>query len=276
MRNKLKNIKEQIHALIDVILFLEIETKLAELVAKHIALQNRIISSQLNNEELEEYFLDEQVKCYVKKYQDYCLDLEIHLENLITKALLSSGPVSDIALFLRHYYSSIYESMTKNEIALSRINKKSKVCMVGIGSMPLSMLFMHRFTGADIVGIDKSSEVISSTQECVEFVSQYAPDRYNHDAFSVIAADGEVFDYEDFDVVILSIHIANKDAVIRRILNTSNNRNLILLDRGVVGLCQYFYKSNPIDKHNVSLSFVDNVNSGVITTKALFCKTEKA
>ena len=56
--------------------------------------------------------------------------------------------------------------------------------MVGGGSMPLSMLFMNRFTGAKIVSIDKSREAVIKAGECINFISQYAPDRYSVDAHS--------------------------------------------------------------------------------------------
>ena|SRR3990167_199584 len=274
MHQKLQILKEQIHALIDIIFTLNMESQLPELIAKHIALQNIVNSFQLSEEEISQYFLDKEVEEYIEKYQRYCLNFEIYLENLMTTALIHPQRSSEIIRLLRSYYSSIYEIMSKNEITLANINKNSKVCMVGVGSMPLSMLFIHRFSGANIVGIDKSKETIVSTRQCIAFISEYSPERYHSNAFSIIGADGEEFNYTGFDVIVLSIHIENKDAVIKRILDTTADKNrLILLDRKVAGLCQYFYKNNPINIKNASLLMADSLISGLITTQALAYKS---
>lgn len=276
MRGKLQMIQEQIHTLIDIILAFNMESHLPELVAKHIALQNMIISFQTTDKEINHYFSDEKVADYVKKYQRYCLNLEVYLENLMTDALMKPNRPSEIIRLLRNYYSSIYEVMSKNEIALAGINKSSKVCMVGVGSMPLSMLFMHRFSGASVVGIDKSKKTILSTQKCIEFISQHSPDRYRPDAFSVVPVDGEEFNYANFDVIVLSIHIENKDAVIRRILDTVvDKKRFILLDRKVVGLSQYFYKNNPSHFEKKYFITGDVARSGVISAQALIYHSDQ-
>jgi hypothetical protein len=269
---KLQKIKKQIHTLMDGSFKLDIKNELPELIAKNITLQNIINSFHLSDKEIFQYLSDKEVKCYIKKYQSHCLDFECYIEQLLSEALTNPQNHSDIIRFLRNYYSNIYEVMVKNEIVLAKVNKHSTVCMVGVGSMPLSMLFMHRFAGSKVVGIDKSKETIQSTKRCIECVSQYAPQRYPFDAFTLWAVDGEGFDYASFDVIVLSIHIENKEAVIKQVLDTVlDKHHLVLLERKVVGLCEYFYKNNSINPGENHLVLGDSTKSGVITTQALMC-----
>ena len=81
MDKKPLSIKSQIHTMIDTIFSLDVNNSLPELISKHIALQNYILSLRLVEAEVNDYLSDHNVKEYMTKYQLYCLDFEICLEN---------------------------------------------------------------------------------------------------------------------------------------------------------------------------------------------------
>ena len=83
--------------------------------------------------------------------------------------------------------------------------------------------------------------------------------------------DAENVDYSDHDVVILSIYITNKDVIIRRILeSTKKFKRLIIINRHMHGLSQYFYKNYPITSNIDNLIWKNKITSGIITSQA-FC-----
>lgn len=271
--NRLTAIKNIIHPAIDEILSLDIQKQTPEIYAKQIALQTYVVNLQLSAKMLEKYFSEEDAQIYLLKYQKFCMEYEIYLEELMTQVLTGDIKNNESSRFIRSYYSFIYQVMAKNEIHLSAINANSKVCMIGAGSMPLSILFTHKFSGAHITGIDKITSFAHAGKNFINFMTESKPDLYTKSQMEVLTGDGETFNYQNYDAIILSIHISNKDSVINRILATkSNNKSLTIIDRQTKGLSEYFYKSHPI-QHSTALRKTGEVCSGIITSSAFQLET---
>ena len=270
MNCKLSLIKDQIHSMIEDTLILDMNKQLPEIFSNHIALQSYVTSLTLTDEEEHDYLLDEEVKEYMNNYQNFCIDYELHLEQLMGNSIVTNECQDKTLRCLRAYYSNFYKILTKNEIYLSSINKNAKVCMVGIGSMPLSMMFINRFSQAHIDGIDKSSQTLYYTQQFIDYLTKKMPVRYSKNDLTIYFADGEKFNYNDYDAVIISIYIANKDRVITQILKSNAKRNkLVIIDRQCEGLSQYFYKNYPITDCHYKQKLKSKIKSGIITSQIL-------
>lgn len=64
-------------------------------------------------------------------------------------------------------YSSVYEDVIRDEVALAGIGADDRVVNVGCGPTPFTALLLARATGAQVTGIDRDPRAVSRAQRLV-------------------------------------------------------------------------------------------------------------
>lgn len=250
-------------------LFASARHDLRTFFAKTLLVRDYLLSPVLDARETALYLNDESVRAYMKRFQALSLDNEVRFERQMSE-VPRAGPTGEgLMLIIKEYYAEIYRVLARTEIFLSGMNGDSAVTMVGTGGMPLSLLFMQHFSGARIVGLDVDAQSLRTGEQFVDFLCERHPSRYRRDAIDVRHADGAEYDYGASDIVILSIHIENKARIIARIVETApRDRPVIVIERQVQGLGQYFYPNHGFDPHGLPIEKLASLCSSLLVSTA--------
>ncbi len=145
--------------------------------------------------------------------------------------------LAPIDLSARYSADEVSTHLARTEIFLTGMNRDSTVYMVGSGGMPLSVLFMHRFTDARIICLEISEESLQDGRNFCNFLIGQHPDNFRREAIDLRYGDGATFDYGECDIIVLSIHTMNKVEMIQRIIDTApRDRDVIVVERQVKDL----------------------------------------
>jgi hypothetical protein len=268
-RHRVDFVKAQIHRWMDELFETGNRHDLRTFFAKTLFMRDYLLSPILDAHETELYLRDEAVLTYMKRFQQLSLDNEVLFERQMSEVLCRGANGEGLMLIIRDYYAEIYRLLTRTEIFLTGMNGASTVAMVGTGGMPLSLLFMQAFSGARIVGLDINEESLRLGGHFVDFLCEGHPARYHRDAIELNLADGAAYDYGRCDIVILSIHIENKAEIIARIVETApRERAVIVVERQVQGLGQYFYPNYGFDPDDLPLAKLASMCSSLLVSTA--------
>lgn len=266
MLERIENIKCMTHKLIDDFEF-NCEKISFESISKHIMLQKYLLSQKLNSVNLKNYFANDKVKFYIKKFRELNANHEINIEMIMSDILISGkSELDSVFSFLKTYYSDFYKLLSCNEALIYGSKKIKKICMVGIGTMPLSLLFTQAYSKAKVVGLDISEDAIFNANRFLKFACKTKPEKYSECDFDLYCMDGDSYNYKDVDVVILSIYVKNKHLVLKKILQNFNEKSLIIIDRGVDGLRNYFYEYYPFDIEENPFRILKCNRTGIINS----------
>lgn len=130
---------------------------------------------------------------------------------LLKRTMLMERYASHYSWVSKIYYNGYY-SYVKKEIGLAKIDAKTKVLHIG-GGRPYTAVIITRLTRAQVTVVEIEPEI---RDMAVDYVKQLGLD----DKIDVILADGRDISVAGFDVVILSLSIKSKDAVLRNIFET--------------------------------------------------------
>ncbi|WP_239687636.1 class I SAM-dependent methyltransferase, partial [Burkholderia cenocepacia] len=262
-------VKTQIHRWIDEMFVSPDRHDLRACFAKTLLIRNYLLSPVLDANETERFLRDATVREYMKRFQALSLDNEVRFERQMSD-VLRAGPSSEgLLLIIKEYYAEIYRLLARTEMFLSDMSADSTVAMVGSGGMPLSLLFMQSFSGARIVGLDLSEESLRTGERFVDHLCASNPARYRRAAIEMVHADGAAYDYGACDIIILSIHIENKAEIVERIIETApRDRRVIVIERQVQGLGQYFYPNYGFDPARLPLVKLATLCSSLLVSTA--------
>ncbi|KWK05963.1 hypothetical protein WM11_11245 [Burkholderia ubonensis] len=268
-QHRIDFVKAQIHRWIDEMFVSPDRHDLRAWFAKTLLIRDYLLSPVLDAHETERFLRDATVREYMKRFQALSLDNEVRFERQMSD-VLRAGPSSEgLLLIIKEYYAEIYRLLSRTEIFLSDMSADSTVAMVGSGGMPLSLLFMQSFSGARIVGLDLSEESLRTGAHFVDHLCALHPARYCRDAIEMVHTDGAVYDYGACDIVILSIHIENKAEIVQRIVETApRDRRVIVIERQVQGLGQYFYPNYGFDPTGLPLAKLATLCSSLLVSTA--------
>ncbi|GFE51611.1 hypothetical protein So717_33640 [Roseobacter cerasinus] len=185
---------------------------------------------------------DPHVSDLSARTQSMMLDLEWMFERLMQEyanapdafSAAEQGPLGEMTGFFR----KIYRKVAREELRQLALSPKSRVCQVGAGPMPLSLAQYHRVTGAEIAGIDIAPTAVAQAQTFFA--------RLGISGADVQLADGSVFDYAPYDVVLIAATAAPKEAILSRILATNSNPDLCIVNRDTGGWNALIYRPNPL------------------------------
>ncbi|WJF91515.1 SAM-dependent methyltransferase [Paraburkholderia bonniea] len=266
-------VRQQIHAWLDELLALPASVGLQQSFGKMLTLRNYILSPVLNASETARYLEDPEVRDYMARYQALCALNEVRFEREMSAILRGQNESEKeneaLVQIIRGYYADIYKLLARSEIFLSGMNPTSNVVMVGSGGMPLSLLFMQSFSGARVTGVERSAASLASGSEYIAFLSGQHPALFRRAAISQVCADGVSFDYGEADIVVLSIHLADKLSIIERIIETTpRERAVVIVERQVRGLGQYFYRNHGFEPAGLPLQRMGTLCSSLLESTA--------
>ncbi|MBU9561945.1 SAM-dependent methyltransferase [Burkholderia multivorans] len=268
-QNRIDFVKTQIHRWIDEMFVSPDRHDLRACFAKTLLIRNYLLSPVLDANETERFLRDATVREYMQRFQALSLDNEVRFERQMSD-VLRAGPSSEgLLLIIKEYYAEIYRLLARTEMFLSDMSADSTVAMVGSGGMPLSLLFMQSFSGARIVGLDLNEESLRTGERFVDHLCASNPARYRRGAIEMVHADGAAYDYGACDIIILSIHIENKLEIVKRIIETApRDRRVIVVERQVHGLGQYFYPNYGFDSDRLPVVKLASLSSSLLVSTA--------
>lgn len=118
----------------------------------------------------------------------------------------------DQSRLLGKIYLKAYQAIVFKEIKLAKIGPKTKVLHIG-GGLPYTATIIVASTGAEVTVLEIDAEVMQVANKWLK--------KYNcGDKVKIILADGASFSAADFDVIILSLTIAPKEAILANVFNT--------------------------------------------------------
>ncbi|RZN19551.1 MULTISPECIES: hypothetical protein [unclassified Escherichia] len=117
----------------------------------------------------------------------------------------------------RNKFIDFYRKLYNAEKDLIRINA-GNVCHVGCGPMPTSVLMWAKYTAFQITALDIIPDVVTQAQNV--FDCWRIPKRVNAERVRFLCQPGDMFDYKDMDVIILSSSIMNKKNIYTAIKRT--------------------------------------------------------
>jgi len=132
---------------------------------------------------------------------------------ILRRTMLMERSASRYSWVSKIYYKGYY-SYVKKEIGLARIDAKTKVLHIG-GGLPYTAVIITRSTGAQVTAVEIEPKIRDMALAHVKKLGL-------KDKIEIILADGKDISAAGFDVVILSLSIKSKDAVLRNILETCN------------------------------------------------------
>jgi len=109
-------------------------------------------------------------------------------------------------------YLKAYHAIVHREIEMAEIGAQTRVLHIG-GGVPFTAIIIARSTGAEVVVLDINPHVVDLARRCVESYGL-------RDKVKVTLADGMNFPASDFDVIIISLHVSSKEAVLLNVFKT--------------------------------------------------------
>ncbi|MCD5397874.1 hypothetical protein LR003_02970 [candidate division NPL-UPA2 bacterium] len=147
----------------------------------------------------------------------------------------------DQSRLLGKIYLKAYQAIVLREIELAKIGPKTKVLHIG-GGIPYTATIIVASTGAEVTVLEIDAEVMQTANEWLK--------KYNcGDKIKTILADGANFSAVDFDVIILSLNIAPKEAILVNIFNTSQAGTRIIYRSAKNVLSAIYGDVEPLDKY---------------------------
>src|SRR5471030_1911877 len=140
---------------------------------------------------------------------------------------------------LSRFFYRIYQRMVSSELT-GLDSHHGKLCQVGVGAMPLSILLYVQKTKFVVTGIDIDPTAIVRARQGLDAV--FSALDIPRERLSLVEADGADFDYGDYDVVVLSMTVSGRSNVLQRILDTCRKPQLRIVLRDTEGWKQFIYR----------------------------------
>ncbi|AZE84789.1 hypothetical protein C4J98_3383 [Pseudomonas orientalis] len=180
--------------------------------------------------------------------------------------LLGDDPAPSSLDKVSRFFYRIYQRMVSSELA-SLAQHNGRLCQVGVGAMPLSMLLYLEKTGFCVTGIDidatcidKATHGLQASMEALQIPVQ---------RLNLLVADGADFDYSPFDVVVVSMTVSGRDQVLQRILDTCRQAHVQVVLRDTEGWKQFIYR--PVGPPRQSQFELVVQHPGCPVSSAVYC-----
>jgi len=169
----------------------------------------------------------------------------------------------------REGFVDFYKLLVGAELKLCHPGPGTRVCHVGCGAMPASVMMWHKYSGCAVVGIDCDAQSVEQAKGA--FAGRLAQDPGSFDPKKVgfLHADGGVMSYADFDVILLSSSVRGKDEVFKRIVETAP-KTVTVIERVP---SKFWTRMASWESHqSVSFELKESVRLGVLELRKLVRK----
>ncbi|MBS3976887.1 MAG: hypothetical protein KGZ75_09230 [Syntrophomonadaceae bacterium] len=112
--------------------------------------------------------------------------------------------------FILEMLSLYYKKRVSMELEAAYVRKSDKVLCIGGGPCPLTAVYIHKFTGADVTVIDNKLDAV---QKGNQFLNKFnlCP------AITFIHSEGEKVELDGFSLVHVALQVTPREKVIRHI-----------------------------------------------------------
>ena len=151
----------------------------------------------------------------------------------ILKSVLSLEFLSVKSAILGKTYKRIfYDKMIEKEIAISEIDKNAKIAHIGSGPYPMTAIYLAE-KGFKVDCFDINEKAIIESANLVEKINL-------SDMIQIFNVTQNNCNYDNYDLIILSLHIIGKEEIIRQILESVSERKKVVY-RNARSILKSFY-----------------------------------
>lgn len=125
--------------------------------------------------------------------------------------------------FMKPLFHFYYKRLVRKELSLTTLSKSDHILFIGAGALPLSAVYLKKYTEANITIIDNNNEMITCANNYLKST--------NKDIKS-LCIDGKNIDIDAYSVIFIANQVAPKSTVVNYILNHAKS-NTKLFVRGV-------------------------------------------
>jgi len=116
------------------------------------------------------------------------------------------------ATFIGNIYTAFFRRMTINEFRMADIQPGHRVLHVGCGSVPNTLLILAEAYEASYAGLDRDTSAVARAREMVR---DYELDEH----VTIEEGDALAVDYAGFDLIILSLGVEPRNAILAAMRN---------------------------------------------------------
>lgn len=174
-------------------------------------------------------------------------------------------------LYQAYNFGDPYSDLIKEELqsmqkAGMEIHEASNIVFVGSGPLPITAIEMHLQTGAQITCLDHDTDAVTVSRNVIRNLGLSG-------AIHIHQSDGNIFDYNNNDMVFVASMVHEKESVVAQIRQTSPKANICI--RSVEhGVKEMLYEAVPIENivaHGLSYRGQSkDVKHSTINTMLLF------
>ena len=150
-----------------------------------------------------------------------------------SKIVCTVEKVLSLSLGFFHFYGKIfYQRMLEKELEMLDLRPHAKILHIGTGSLPYTAFYLAK-KGFDIQGIDLDPTAVRRSNILLKHLKMSR-------TIQIIERSGLSIDPSSFDAVWISLHVSNKDLIIKSLLIKTGN-GLSIICREPRSWLSFFY-----------------------------------
>jgi hypothetical protein len=170
----------------------------------------------------------------VKILNDAYCSWETALEQIFAKRLCSDDAVS-----LNDYrLNNRFQRLLKRETSMMRGRNPKRALFIGSGPFPISAIWLHRYLGIPVDGLDISSDAVERSRELIDKLGLGG-------SINIIHEPAASYDVSRYDVIIIALLAKPKKAILENIFHSTSGECDIIC-RTSFGLRSVIYEPTPI------------------------------
>lgn len=121
---------------------------------------------------------------------------------------------------LKPFLHLYYQKLIKKELTLTTINETDKILFIGAGAMPLSAIYLKKYTGADVTIIDNNKTMMDNALTYL---------KKQNTNITCQCCDGQYIDLKAYTVIFIANQVSPKQHVLKHILINSSPQTKVFI-----------------------------------------------
>jgi hypothetical protein len=206
-----------------------------------LAVEHAVMSGLLAPEEEEAVLADPRIAGRMATSQKIFCDLESAIERSMADVVRLEGARSVLRQEdVSQHYLARYEYLARNEVELAAMGKGDRALFIGSGFLPITAFEYAWQSGCTVDCVDFVPAAVECSRQIVERLDLTGRVR-------VLQARGEAHDPSPYDVILVGVLAAPKDAILRN-LDAGAKAGCRILLRTTYGLRQLIYQRATYDR----------------------------
>lgn len=188
-----------------------------------------LLSSEINSSQLNEFLRLPVIKNVVLILKEFNATAHRNTEIILGKRFISQSTIDKQleGSWINPGFKELLNSQIKPLLKCDVIHRIRNIVIIGGGAIPQTQLFLQQYFSGNIFSIEKDEEAVFISRKIIENLGLTKNLR-------IIHCDGELYDYTNFDLVIIATLVPNKIKIAQSVFCTNNSKFLLL--RHPVGL----------------------------------------